>query len=55
MPIGTEVVSMTEINRDKMAAVMQQIDADWEQRKARVLCSLTRTPLDRWLRRRWSP
>lgn len=34
------------------AAVMQKLDADWERRKAAVLRSLTRSPLERWLRRR---
>ena len=33
-------------------AVMQEIDADWKRRKARLIRSLSETPLDRWLRRR---
>ena len=54
VPIGTEVFEMNEENvqGDKSAAVIQTINADWERRKARVLRSLTETPLDRWLRRR---
>jgi len=40
------------VQGDKAAAVIQTINADWERRKARVLRSLTETPLDRWLRRR---
>ena len=31
----------------KAAEIMQTLDADWERRKARVLHSLARTPLDR--------
>ena len=33
-------------------AAMEAVNAEWERRKARVLRSLTETPLDRWLRRR---
>jgi len=40
------------VQGDKAAAVLQSINADWEKRKARVLRSLTETPLDRCLRRR---
>ena len=50
---GVEVMSMAEEEQaSELAAAMKQLDADWERRKARVLRSLTETPLDRWLRRR---
>lgn len=32
----------------EMQAAMQRIDADWGRRKARLLRSLTETPLDKW-------
>jgi len=35
-----------------MQAMMGKIDSGWERRKAKLLRSLTETPLDRWLRRR---
>lgn len=38
--------------RNKAAATMERLDAEWERRRARLLRSLTETPLDRWLRRR---
>jgi len=41
-----------EEQSSRLAAAMKQLDADWEKRKARVLRSLTETPLERWLRRR---
>jgi len=36
----------------ELEATMKRLDADWERRKARLLRSLTETPLDKWLRRR---
>jgi len=41
-----------EGQNSELATVMSRLDADWERRKARLLRSLTETPLDRWLRRR---
>ncbi len=37
---------------DKATPAIQTINADWERRKAKMLRSLTETPLDKWLRRR---
>jgi len=45
---------MTEdkCSSEQAAIVMKQLNADWERRKAKLLRSLTETPLDRWRRRR---
>ena len=36
----------------ELAETMTKLDAAWERRKARLLRSLTASPLDKWLRRR---
>jgi len=51
--LNEEVRSMTETEQtSQLAATMERLDAEWERRKAKLLRSLTETPLDRWLRRR---
>lgn len=43
---------MSNQQSEELAAVMKDLDAAFERRKARLLRSLQETPLDRWLRRR---